>query len=119
MRVVTTLLIGLVIAGCGGSAETGGPLVRSIDDALAALSDELALDDPDLFEVAIDLDGVTLVLAETEIDNDTGDHLPTHLLDWFTDTAAIRTIELDANGDPFEIRMGLLTDGRVNTAFPE
>lgn len=73
MRVVTTLLIGLVIAGCGGSAETGGPLVRSIDDALAALSDELALDDPDLFEVAIDLDGVTLVLAETEIDADTGD----------------------------------------------
>jgi len=25
---------------------------------------------------------------------------------------------LDANGDPFEIRMGLLSDGRVNTAFP-
>jgi len=25
---------------------------------------------------------------------------------------------LDANGDPFEIRMGLLADGRVNTAFP-
>jgi hypothetical protein len=25
---------------------------------------------------------------------------------------------LDGNGDPFEIRMGLLSDGRVNTAFP-
>jgi hypothetical protein len=25
---------------------------------------------------------------------------------------------LDGNGDPFEIRMGLLADGRVNTAFP-
>ncbi len=25
---------------------------------------------------------------------------------------------LDSNGDPFEIRMGLLSDGRVNTAFP-
>jgi hypothetical protein len=25
---------------------------------------------------------------------------------------------LDDNGDPFEIRMGLLADGRVNTAFP-
>ena len=26
---------------------------------------------------------------------------------------------LDANGDPFDIRMGVLADGRVNTAFPE
>lgn len=25
---------------------------------------------------------------------------------------------LDGNGDPFEIRMGLLADGRMNTAFP-
>lgn len=25
---------------------------------------------------------------------------------------------VDDNGDPFEIRMGLLSDGRVNTAFP-
>jgi len=25
---------------------------------------------------------------------------------------------LDGNGDPFEIRIGLLADGRVNTAFP-
>lgn len=25
---------------------------------------------------------------------------------------------VDGNGDPFEIRMGLLSDGRVNTAFP-
>lgn len=73
MRVVTTLLVGLVIAGCGGSAETGGPLVRSIDDAVDALRSELSIDDPDLFEVAVDLSGVTLVLAETEIDGDTGD----------------------------------------------
>jgi hypothetical protein len=25
---------------------------------------------------------------------------------------------VDGNGQPFEIRMGLLADGRVNTAFP-
>jgi len=25
---------------------------------------------------------------------------------------------LDANGDPFEIRIGVLADGRINTAFP-
>lgn len=72
MRLLTALLVSVAFVGCGGSAETAGPLVGSIDDAIDALRSELSVDDPELFEVAVDLTGVTLVLAETEIAMDTG-----------------------------------------------
>ncbi len=62
-----------VLVACGGSPDLDGPLVGRIPDALDALAAEVGADDPDLFEVVADTTGVTLVLAESEIDNDSGD----------------------------------------------
>jgi hypothetical protein len=73
MRVALALLLGGLLAGCGGSADAGGPVVHRIDDAVAALAVEIGIDDPSLFEIAVDLTGITMVLAETEIDADTGE----------------------------------------------
>jgi hypothetical protein len=62
-----------VLVACGGSPDLDGPLVGRIPDALDALAAEVGADDPDLFEVVADTTGITLVLAESEIDNDSGE----------------------------------------------
>lgn len=73
MRVLAALLAGVALLGCSGSTDAAGPIVGDIDSAVEALQRELSIADPDLFEVAVDLTGVTLVLAETEVSSDTGD----------------------------------------------
>lgn len=62
-----------LLTACGGATEQDGPVVDRIDEALDALSVEIGVGDPALFEMAVDLTGITLVLAETEIASDTGE----------------------------------------------
>jgi len=71
-RAVVAVVAGALLAACGGASDVSGPLVARIDDALEALSDEVGVGDPDLFEVAVDPAGITLVVAESEIDADSG-----------------------------------------------
>jgi hypothetical protein len=59
-----------LLVGCSGSTSSGPyPLVSEIPAAVDAVEEQFGGAELEYFEVAADLDGVTVVLAEREVDS--------------------------------------------------
>ena len=72
LRACGLAIVVVVAAGCGGE-DAVLPRVSLIGDAVAAVAADIGVNDPELFEVLADLDGVTVTVAETEVNMDTGE----------------------------------------------
>ena len=67
------LVMAVVVAGGCGGDDAALPRVSLIGDAVAAVAADIGVNDPELFEVLADRDGITVTVAETEVNMDSGE----------------------------------------------